>query len=93
MQFPMPKIQKPISTWRESNSARASVALFVLVIIWLFVPQYQPHTLKYINHTLNPLPVLKSPFEKTVAVIRFNHAFRERLPLVEKYEPFFHTVQ
>ena len=94
MPLPTLKAPTPISTWiRESNAVRASVAIFILIIIWLFVPQYQPRTVKYIDQTLNPPPILKSPFEKTVAIIRFNHAFRERLPLVQKYDPFFHTVQ
>jgi hypothetical protein len=94
MKFSTEKVLSPILEWfRQSDVVRARTAAFILAIIWLTVPQYQPPTLRYIDQTLNPPPILQSPFEKTVAIIRFNHAYRERLPLLRKYEPFFHTVQ
>jgi len=32
---------------------------------------------------------IRSPFERTLGFIRFNAAHRERIPIVEKYRPFF----
>lgn len=35
---------------------------------------------------------LGSPFANTVGFVRWNAAYLERIPLIQKYEPFFHTV-
>ncbi len=32
---------------------------------------------------------IRSPFERTLGFIRFNAAHRERIPIVDKYRPFF----
>lgn len=37
-------------------------------------------------------PGLSSPFANTVGFVRWNAAYLERIPLIEKYEPFFHTI-
>ncbi|TEA11053.1 CMP-sialic acid transporter 2 [Colletotrichum sidae] len=37
-------------------------------------------------------PKVESPFKNTMAMIRWNSAHPERIPLLMKYEPFFHTV-
>lgn len=37
-------------------------------------------------------PTIESPFKNTMAVIRWNTPHRERIPLLMKYQPFFHTV-
>ncbi|KAF8857864.1 hypothetical protein BDZ45DRAFT_726475 [Acephala macrosclerotiorum] len=91
------------SPWsRHPNALRACVAAFILGLIWLLIPDYR-HPLWHLNsHPSNSsfpnsnsnsdLPILKSPFEKTMAIIRWNAAHHERIPLLKKYEPFFHTV-
>ncbi|KAH9217737.1 nucleotide-sugar transporter-domain-containing protein, partial [Leptodontidium sp. 2 PMI_412] len=38
------------------------------------------------------LPILTSPFNTTLAFIRWNGHRPERVPLIEKYAPFFHTL-
>lgn len=35
---------------------------------------------------------VSSPFQNTLAMIRWNAPLTERVPLLQKYEPFFHTV-
>ena len=35
---------------------------------------------------------LKSPFHRTLAYIRWNSAHRERIPVMEKYRPFFYDL-
>ncbi|KUJ23572.1 uncharacterized protein LY89DRAFT_186085 [Mollisia scopiformis] len=93
MQLPTQQIFAPVLAWSQHhNVVRVSSAAFILAIIWLFVPQYQKPTLQYIGHSLNPPPILKSPFEKTVAIIRSNKQRSERMFMLKKYEPFFHTV-
>ena len=37
-------------------------------------------------------PPIESPFKNTMAMIRWNSAHPERVPLLMKYAPFFHTV-
>jgi len=32
---------------------------------------------------------IRSPFERTLGFIRFNAAHRERIPIIDKYRPFF----
>ena len=46
------------------------------------------------NQTLSCIngDVLESPFKNTMAMIRWNSMHPERVPLLMKYEPFFHTV-
>lgn len=36
--------------------------------------------------------VVKSPFRNTLAFIRVNSHLPERVPVLMKYEPFFHTI-
>lgn len=36
--------------------------------------------------------VIASPFNNSLAMIRWNSPHPERIPLLKKYEPFFHTV-
>ncbi|KAK0109322.1 hypothetical protein ONS96_003141 [Cadophora gregata f. sp. sojae] len=38
------------------------------------------------------LPILTSPFNNTLAFVRWNGHRPERVPLIEKYAPFFHTL-
>lgn len=94
MQPPSPRALSLMLAWSKDHSVvKTCTAIFILAIIWPFVPHYQPPALRYIDHSLNPPPIMKSPFDKTMAIIRWNHAHKERLPLLQKYEPFFHTVQ
>jgi hypothetical protein len=42
-----------------------------------------------------PLPVdnkISSPFKNTLAMVRWNSKHAERIPMIEKYTPFFHTM-
>ena len=39
-----------------------------------------------------PQKTIESPFKTTHAMIRWNRQRRERMPLLSKYEPFFHSV-
>ncbi|KAK5053699.1 hypothetical protein LTR84_001660 [Exophiala bonariae] len=35
---------------------------------------------------------VKSPFANTLGFVRWNEAYLERIPLIQKYDPFFHTI-
>lgn len=41
---------------------------------------------------MEPRPILTSPFNNTLAFVRWNEHHPERIPLIEKYAPFFHTL-
>ncbi len=50
---------------------------------------------KYSSHPLLAEPEkgkLKSPFHRTLAFIRWNSAHLERIPVMEKYRPFFYEL-
>jgi hypothetical protein len=36
--------------------------------------------------------IIHSPFNNTMGFVKWNHYHVERIPLIQKYEPFFHTV-
>ncbi|KAK2624938.1 hypothetical protein QTJ16_005307 [Diplocarpon rosae] len=38
------------------------------------------------------IDTLHSPFNSTIAFVRWNSHHEERVPLIKKYEPFFHTL-
>lgn len=46
------------------------------------------------SHPTSPSgsPILTSPFKNTLAMIRWNSDHPERMPLLQKYAPFFHDV-
>lgn len=87
-----PSTEEDLRWYKQSNFIRSSAAAFILAIIWLVVPRYHADAFRHINHTLHPPPILTSPFDKTLAIIRWNHPHPERIPSLQKYEPFFHTV-
>jgi hypothetical protein len=45
-----------------------------------------------LEENIDARPVLKSPFENTLAMVRWNSYHPERMPLLKKYTPFYDTV-
>jgi hypothetical protein len=61
-----------------------------LDITWGSVSDFQ---LSIPEMPVNPnIRTIKSPFENTMAFIRWNAYRPERIPLLQKYTPFFNTV-
>jgi hypothetical protein len=71
----------------------ASVAVLIVAeldIAWASVSDY------HLNDPNVPIDegirTIQSPFENTMAFIRWNAYHPERIPLLQKYTPFFNTV-
>ncbi|CZR70206.1 uncharacterized protein PAC_20107 [Phialocephala subalpina] len=90
------------SPWsKHPNVVKSCAAALILGLVWLLIPDYEHPIWHLTGHHSNAsfldsnstdLPILKSPFEKTMAIIRWHAAHHERIPLLQHYEPFFHTV-
>ncbi|GKT55679.1 UDP-galactose transporter [Colletotrichum tofieldiae] len=90
---------------RKFNKAFLAVATFITVLIVAFLtmseakmPDFAKEGGSAPSAPSGPKPVtgseskVESPFKNTMAMIRWNSARPERIPMLQKYEPFFHTV-
>ncbi|KAI1075284.1 nucleotide-sugar transporter-domain-containing protein [Whalleya microplaca] len=94
----------PLSRYKNLFQRYTNYALltFTIFTIWVSV-----QTRLYVNHLAADdtepitiveaeenanLDILESPFSKTLGFIRWNSPHYERIPLAEKYRPFFHTL-
>ncbi|GJC77648.1 CMP-sialic acid transporter 2 [Colletotrichum liriopes] len=90
---------------RKFNKVFLAVATFITVLIVAFLtmseakmPDFAKEGGSAPSAPSGPKPVtgseskVESPFKNTMAMIRWNSARPERIPMLQKYEPFFHTV-
>ncbi|KAL0939567.1 UDP-galactose transporter [Colletotrichum truncatum] len=90
---------------RKFNKMFLIVASFITIVIVAFLtmseakmPDFAKEGAAKSPASSGPKPVtgteekIESPFKNTMAMIRWNSAHPERIPLLQKYEPFFHTV-
>lgn len=90
---------------KKFNKVFLAVATFITVLIVAFLtmseakmPDFAKEGGSVPSSPSAPKPVtgqeskIESPFKNTMAMIRWNSAHPERIPLLEKYEPFFHTL-
>lgn len=52
----------------------------------------EPSTPKTPTHPSTKGEILISPFNNTLAMVRWNSGRPERIPMIRKYEPFFHSI-
>ncbi|KAK1585160.1 UDP-galactose transporter [Colletotrichum navitas] len=92
---------------RMFNKIFLAVATFVTVLIVAFLTMSEARMPEFakeggsassasVSSGAKPVTgsesTVESPFKNTMAMIRWNSAHPERIPLLQKYEPFFHTV-
>ncbi|KAK1979657.1 UDP-galactose transporter [Colletotrichum cereale] len=101
----MSLFSKVAAVARKFNKIFLTVATFITVLIVAFLtmseakmPDFAKEGGSAPSAPSGPEPVtgsenkVESPFKNSVAMIRWNSARPERIPLLRKYEPFFHTV-
>ncbi|GKT43301.1 CMP-sialic acid transporter 2 [Colletotrichum spaethianum] len=101
----MSLFSKMAAVARKFNKIFLGVATFITVLIVAFLtmseakmPDFAKDGGSAPSTPSGPKPVtgsestVESPFKNTLAMIRWNSARPERIPLLQKYEPFFHTV-
>lgn len=95
------------SSWQVLQQWAKSVlffSTFFTVIVSVFLTMFAS-TLGDINvgkgesaapktptHASTKGEILVSPFNNTLAMVRWNSGRPERIPMIRKYEPFFHTI-
>ncbi|KAL2876535.1 hypothetical protein SGCOL_008110 [Colletotrichum sp. CLE4] len=101
----MSLFSKMAAVARKFNKIFLAVATFITVVIVAFLtmseakmPDFAKDGASAPSAPSGPKPVtggeskIESPFKNTMAMIRWNSARPERVPMLQKYEPFFHTV-
>ncbi|KAK2034241.1 UDP-galactose transporter [Colletotrichum zoysiae] len=103
----MSLFSKMAAVARKFNKVFLAVATFITVLIVAFLTMSEAKMPDFAKQggaapsasaSSGPKPVtgsestVESPFKNTMAMIRWNSARPERIPLLQKYEPFFHTV-
>ncbi|KAK1964718.1 UDP-galactose transporter [Colletotrichum sublineola] len=96
---------KAAAVARKFNKIFLAVATFITVLIVAFLtmseakmPDFAKEGGSASKAASGPKPVtgieskVESPFKNTMAMIRWNSAHPERIPMLQKYEPFFHTL-
>ncbi|KAH8764790.1 UDP-galactose transporter [Hyaloscypha finlandica] len=61
----------------------------ILIITLLETVSFSDHISKPTSPNTS---IIHSPFNTTLGFMKWNHHLPERIPLIQKYEPFFHTV-
>ncbi|OLN96061.1 CMP-sialic acid transporter 2 [Colletotrichum chlorophyti] len=91
---------------RKFNKVFLAVATFLTVLIVAFLTMSEAKMPDFAKDGASPAPSnssgpkpvtgyeskVESPFKNTMAMIRWNSARAERIPTLEKYKPFFHTL-
>ncbi|KAF6828901.1 cmp-sialic acid transporter [Colletotrichum plurivorum] len=90
---------------RKFNKMFLIVSTFITIVIVAFLtmseakmPNFAKDGGSKAPSSSGPTPVtgtedkIVSPFKNTMAMIRWNSARPERIPMLQKYAPFFHTV-
>ncbi|KAK2059458.1 UDP-galactose transporter [Colletotrichum caudatum] len=103
----MSLFSKMAAVARKFNKVFLAVATFITVLIVAFLTMSEAKMPDFAKQGgaapsasassgAKPVTVseskVESPFKNTMAMIRWNSAHPERIPLLQKYEPFFHTV-
>jgi hypothetical protein len=67
---------------------------FIILTVGLLQPitSITPGGLLFSQLNRTQSVTLESPFKNTLAMIRWNSVYPERIPLIQKYTPFFHTL-